>query len=180
MDTLSHALYGYAALRWRGPKAARWGALFGAAPDLIYSITAYSRRLMTQGWSGMSAPRDNRIWLKDGPPLPPDLVADYNDFYRYTHSLVLLAIAAIIWYAVRRKPPWLLLPWLIHILMDIPSHERYTTQFLFPLSNFEIVGIAWSRPPMLIANAIGLFVVFSIIYWRYWRKPRAKGVGQRA
>lgn len=174
MDVFSHAAYGYAATRWRGPKSGRWGALAGAAPDLLYGGVAMIRRLARDGWSGFSNPsaRNNAIWLKDGPPMPPDLIADYNDFYRYTHSLVILALLALVWFAIRGKTPWLLLAFALHIVMDIPVHERYLTPVFFPLSDFTIMGMSWSRPPILIANAIGLVLVTGAMYWLFWRSRR--------
>lgn len=174
MDVFSHAIYGYATLRWRGPKSGWLGALLGAAPDLLYSGAAIIRRVVRDGWSGLGSGggSDRSVWLRDGPPLPPDLVADYNDFYRYTHSLGILAMLAFVWFALRRKPPWVLLPWLLHILMDIPSHERYLTPVFFPFSDFTVMGMSWSRPPMLIANAVLLITVEIIMYWFFWRKRK--------
>lgn len=180
MDVVSHALWGYAATRWRGPRTARWGALLGAAPDLLYSGAALVQRIATQGLSaGLSDPasRNPAIWRADGPPLPQALIDTYNHFYRYTHSLVVLVTIALVWYLVRRRPPWLLLPWALHIVLDIPSHERYQTPFLFPLSSFTIQGISWSRPPMLVLNFGGLLIAFALLYRRYWgysRPPRQR------
>ena len=181
MDTFSHAFYGYAATRWLGPKAGWLGALLGAAPDLLYGGAALTRRVWQHGWAGITdnpAARDDSIWLKDGPPMPAELIADYNDFYRYTHSLVIWLVIGLIWWAVQRKPPWLLAAPLLHVLMDIPSHERYLTPFLFPLSDWTIIGMSWGRPPMLIANAIGLLICFGCMYWFFWRRKarqRANG-----
>lgn len=57
-------------------------------------------------------------------------------------------------------------------LMDIPSHERYETPFLFPLSDVKVVGYSWSHPPMLIANFSALVIVYVMLYCRYWSKQR--------
>jgi hypothetical protein len=177
MDTLSHALWGYASIRWRGPRTGRWGILTGA-PDLIFGTVSTIGRLATQGWEGLKPQsRDPRIWLRDGPPLPPDLVEDYQKYYVWSHSLVLLAGLGLAWYAVRRRPPWLLLPWVLHIVMDIPAHERYLTPFLFPLSDWMFEGWSWGRRPMLAANIGGLVLVYAMLYARYWsrhRKPRTE------
>jgi hypothetical protein len=181
MDVFSHAVYGYAVTRWRGPKMGWWGALAGAAPDLVYGGAAIVRRILREGWSGAlnTNARNNAIWLKDGPPMPPDLIADYNDFYRYTHSLVILAIIGLLWFAVRRRPPWLLLAPLLHVVMDIPVHERYLTPMFFPLSDFTIVGTSWGKPPILIANALALIAVMIWMYWKYWRGVRSQESGVR-
>lgn len=178
MDTLSHALWGYASIRWRGPQTGRWSLITGAAPDLIFGATSFVGHLLTRGWSslGTSEPRDPRIWLRDGPPTPPDLVEDYERYYVWSHSLVVLLGVAVIWYLARRRPPWLLLPWLLHLLMDIPTHERYLTPFLHPLSDWRFEGWSWGRTPMLALNLCGLLVTYAMLYARYWsrhRKPRA-------
>lgn len=179
MDVVSHALWGYAATRWLGPRAARWGAVAGAAPDLLYSGAALVERVAEQGLGGLRnfpGSGDNSIWRRDGPPMPEELVAIYNNYYVYTHSLVILAGIALLYYLLRRCVPWLLLPCALHILMDIPSHERYLTPFLFPLSRFTVMGVSWARPPMLVLNFGGLALVYIWIYLRYWRKRGNKHV----
>lgn len=177
MDTLSHALWGYASLRWRGPRSARWGLLSGAAPDLLYAGAAALHRLFTQGSEAfrINGAYDPAIWRRDGPPMPEELQYAYDHFYVYTHSLALLGIAGLGWYAVSRRPPWLLLPWALHIGMDIFSHERYQTPIFFPISRWTIEGYAWSRPPMLIANFTALALVYALLYRKFWspnRPPR--------
>jgi hypothetical protein len=177
MDTLSHALWGYASMRWRGPRTARWSLLTGSAPDLIFGATSVVGRLLTYGWGGLGpqGERDPRIWLRDGPPMPADLVEDYERYYVWSHSLFLLLGVAVIWIVLRRRPPWLLLPWLLHVLMDIPAHERYLTPFLHPFSDWRFEGWGWGRAPMLALNWGSLLLVYAMLYARYWsrhRKPR--------
>ncbi|HEY1015111.1 MAG TPA: hypothetical protein VGE07_20570 [Herpetosiphonaceae bacterium] len=172
MDTLSHALWGYALTRWRGPKTARWGAALGAAPDVLYSGAALVRRVIQGRWDDIGAGSQAGIWRRDGPPLPQPLVEDYFDFYRYTHSFVILALLAGIIWLLRKKPPWALAAWGLHIAMDIPSHERYLTPMFFPLSDWTVEGVSWSTPPMLAANFGGLAIAYALVYWRYWRRGR--------
>jgi hypothetical protein len=174
MDTLSHAFWGYASLRWRGPRSARWGLLTGAAPDLLYASAAALHRLYTEGWEGLrwSGRYDPAIWRRGGPPMPEELQYAYDHFYVYTHSFVILGAAALAWCAISRRPPWLLLPWALHIAMDTFSHERYQTPILFPISRWALEGYAWSRPPMLIANFAALALVYALLYRKYWSRSR--------
>ena len=74
MDTLSHALWGYASLRWRGPRSARWGLLTGAAPDLLYARAVALHRWYTEGWDGfrLTGRYDPAIWRRGGPPMPEE------------------------------------------------------------------------------------------------------------
>lgn len=90
MDTLSHAFWGHAATRWRGPKTARWGALTGAAPDLLYNGAAIIGTLITDGPLGLAVLRSENtaIWREDGPPLPQSLVdVDQIDGYSLPRAL---------------------------------------------------------------------------------------------
>ena len=181
MDVVSHALWGYASLSWRGPWSARLSALIGAAPDLLYFGADRLVRLVQHGRGALASnpARDPRIWMRDGPPLPPELEEAYQNYYVWTHSLVVLGMLAIAWVVLRRRAPWLLLPWLVHILMDIPTHEggRYQTPFLFPLSMWTVEGYAWSRPPVFLVNVVGLVLTYAFIFWRcYWRPRRAPGL----
>jgi hypothetical protein len=171
MDMLSHALWGYAALRSRGPRSARWGALTGAAPDLLYAAGSLTERLIRDGTSHLEQTFGTAAYYrKDGPPMPQELIDYYNHFYVYSHSLVLLGAVALAWWALRLRPPWLLIPYALHIFMDIPTHERYQTPFLFPLSRWTIEGYAWGRPAMFLANWALLLLTYQVLYWLYWRR----------
>src|SRR6516164_9852427 len=99
MDALSHAIWGFAVLRGRGPRTARWGLLSGAAPDLHFFLPVLLRQIANRASAALSFPngRDPNIWRKDGPPTPPDLIDTYDHYYVLTHSLVLLAVLAPAW-----------------------------------------------------------------------------------
>jgi hypothetical protein len=177
MDVLSHALWGYAALRWRGPRSARWGLLFGAAPDILFFVPGLLRRIARDGLSSafpLPGGGSRNQWYRDGPPLPPDLVDTYDHYYVLTHSLVILAVLVLLWWLLRRRAVWLLVPCWLHVLMDIPTHElgKYQTPMFFPFSSFMVDGIAWSRPPVLIANGLALLVAYAALFWCYWRPGR--------
>jgi membrane-bound metal-dependent hydrolase YbcI (DUF457 family) len=174
MDVLSHALWGYAVLRWRGPRTARWGALSGAAPDLLFYVPGLLRQIYVRGLGALTSPggRDPSVWHKDGPPLPADLVDTYDHYYVLTHSLVILSVLGLVWWLLRRRSVWVLVPCWLHILMDIPTHERFLTPMFFPVSGFTVMGYAWNRPPVLIANAAALLATYAFLFWRYWRPGR--------
>lgn len=174
MDVFSHALWGYAALRWRGPRSARWGLLIGAAPDLLYFGADLLRRAVLYGWAGVRffPHGDPTIWRRDGPPMPQDLLDAYEFSYVWTHSFVVLGTLAVVWLILRSRAPWLFLAWGLHILMDMPTHERYLTPFLFPLSRWTVEGYAWNRPPLLAGNFAALLITYAVLFWRYWRPGR--------
>jgi hypothetical protein len=173
MDIISHALWGYAVLRWRGPRSARWGALVATVPDLFWSAGTLRVYVVNNGSKKiLSAFGRGEMYLKDGPPLPPHLIDAYYNFYVYSHSFVILALLGLVWYLLRLRPPWLLLPWALHIAMDIPTHERYQTPFLFPLSGWTIEGWGWVRPPVYLTNWAALVATYWGLGWFYWRKGR--------
>lgn len=177
MDTLSHAAWGYLTLRWRGKKAAFLAGVSGAAPDLLYFIPSKTEQILETGWSALSLERDPRIWRADGPPLPPELVEAYHTYYVYTHSLVILClVAALLLFLGKRSWMWFTLPYGLHIAMDIPTHERYLTPILYPLSNWTVSGLSWADARIFWPNLIALLIAFSWMKWKFrnsWRKERA-------
>jgi hypothetical protein len=169
MDTFSHAAWGYATLHNRAGLA-WWGAFAGAAPDLLWFVPTTVESVVERGWSGALAGRDSRIWRADGPPLPPDLVEAYSRYYVYTHSLVLLGIVTMAVLCTRwRRWAWLAVPYALHILMDIPTHERYQTRPFFPVSQWQFEGLTWGDPRIFFPNLIALVAVYAWIF-----RPRAK------
>lgn len=169
MDTLSHTLWGYAALRTRGVTAARWGALAGAAPDLLYFLPSKAEQIWEKGWEGLLIGSQRGIWRQEGPPLPPELVEAYGRYYVYTHSLVILAFGVLAaWLLGFRRLVWLSLPYGLHVLMDVPTHERYLTPIFYPLSSWTVTGLAWSDPLVFFPNWIALATVH---FW-LWRRHR--------
>jgi hypothetical protein len=166
MDVFSHAAWGYASLHAK-PRLRWWAALAGAAPDLLWYIPSAAERVAARGWIGLSVGSDRRIWRADGPPLPADLVDAYYRYYIYTHSLVLLALVTAALLATRwRRYAWLAVPYALHILMDIPTHERYQTQPLAPLSSWHVQGLTWTDPRIFWPNVAALLVVY---IWSAWR-----------
>lgn len=175
MDTFSHAAWGVASLRTARPTSAAgsserrmpwWGAaIAGAAPDLLWAIPLFVQRVLGLGTPPPATDPGN-VWRADGPPLPAYLVEAYERYYVKSHSLVLLAVvSAIIFLSGRRRWLWLTVPYALHILMDIPTHERYQTQPFWPVSTWRMQGIAWSDPRIFLPN-VALLVVVYLWLWR--------------
>lgn len=57
--------------------------------------------------------------------------------------------------------------WLLHILMDIPSHsyDFYPTPFLWPISDFKINGFHWGTPWFMITNYSLIIISYLILYF---------------
>jgi hypothetical protein len=101
-----------------------------------------------------------------------------HDLYQYSHSLVIwLAVFLIVW-IVRKKPALVLFGWMLHILIDIPSHSGtfYPTPFLFPISDYKYLnGIAWSNMWYMIINYSLLLIVFlSMLIYDYRKQRKQK------
>jgi hypothetical protein len=160
MDTFSHAAWGYATLH-RTPRLRWWAALAGAAPDLLWFIPSAVAHVTDGGWGALPLGSDRSIWRADGPPLPPALVESYFSYYVYTHSLVLLAIVTAALLATRwRLYAWLAIPYGLHILLDIPTHERFQTRPFYPLSAWQFEGLTWTDPRIFWPNAVALVLVY--------------------
>ena len=147
MDTFSHAAWGWVALRRARPSLAWWGVLAGAAPDLLFYIPYAVEQVAAGGFASLLLANEPGVWKLDGPRLPPIMAAAYDSYYVYTHSLVLLlAVVSVLYLARWREWLWLGLPYALHILMDIPTHERFAPQPLFPLSDWRFIGLSWGDP----------------------------------
>lgn len=170
MDTLSHAGWGYVVSRRRG--MAWWGALAGAMPDLLFFIPSRVEILIEQGWSrAMNVGGEPGMWRTGGPPLPPELVEAYWRYYVWSHSLVMLAAVTGALALTRfRRWCWLAVPYALHILMDLPTHERYEGRPFYPLSDWHFIGVSWGDPRILIPNVIAL----ALAIWLVSRRQKAE------
>lgn len=145
MDILSHGLWIYALyFRTRHRFSA---TIFAVLPDLISFGPHLIYSLFFTGF-------------KFGRPhLIPEYVAVG---YNFTHSLVMFFIVFGIFYFITREIYWPLGGWLLHILIDIPTHtkEFFPTPFLWPLSEYKVSAIAWSDPMFMIIN----YGLLSVLY----------------
>ena len=175
MDTFSHAAWGWVTLRPTRPRLAWWGLLAGALPDLLFFIPYAVEQVAVGGVTSLFAANEPGIWKIDGPPLPPIMDAAYDRYYVYSHSLVLLALVlAVLFLARQRRWMWLGLPYAIHILMDIPTHEKFAPQPFFPLSDWHYIGLSWGDPRIFWPH---LVVLVGAVVWAWRSGRRNRGVG---
>lgn len=171
MDTFSHAAWGWVALRRPRPQLAWWGLLAGALPDLIFFIPYAVEQVAVGGFGSLFAANEPDMWKIDGPPLPPIMDAAYDRYYVYSHSLVLLAVVLLALYLVRRRHLlWLGIPYAVHIVMDIPTHEKFAPQPFFPLSDWHYIGLSWGDPRIFWPH---LVVLVAAVIWA-WRGSQAR------
>jgi len=101
--------------------------------------------------------------------------------YQLGHSLVVFAVVYGVVAAVKPRPVVGLLGWLLHILIDIPTHSfgYYATRFLWPLSDYRLDGISWRTPWFLACTYGGLAIVYFLLWksGRLRRQPWTKPTG---
>lgn len=180
MDTFSHAAWGLASLRTarkttpvgNSERGVTWwqAMVAGAMPDLLWTAGLLAQRLFGFGTPPPDVAPGADVWRASGPPLPAYLVEAYYRYYVKSHSLVLLALACagVRWWSGRTRWLWLAVPYALHILIDIPTHERYETRPLWPLSQWHMQGLAWSDPRVFLPN---LAVLAGVYLW-LWRSRR--------
>ena len=89
------------------------------------------------------------------------------NLYHYSHSLVIWGLVFGVVWIIFKHPRLELLGWLLHILIDIPSHAAnfYPTPIFFPISNYHFThGIAWRDPWFMIINYSLLIIVSIYLY----------------
>lgn len=152
MDTLSHALWGRGLFGFRGhPWLALW---FGAMPDILSFGPFFFMRML------------HGQWFRGRPPL--ETIPGWTFFiYDLLHSLLVAGIVVAAVAYLRRDIAWSMLAWIFHILLDIPTHSSayFATKMFWPISDFAIDGIPWSRPVVWYSNLAGLLMLF---LWRAW------------
>ncbi len=99
--------------------------------------------------------------------------------YPAAHSLLVFLVAFGLTTLLARRIVYELLGWLMHILIDIPTHSfsYYATRFLWPVSDFRIDGIAWWTPWFWISTYLALAVVYFLLWRKGWLRRAGAGAG---
>ena len=154
MDIFAHGLWA-AVVYQKVPQRTRlWAIFFGVAPDLASFGIFFAQRIV-QGVFRLGQPE---AWS-----IP---VYVYH-LYNYTHSLVVWAAAVLVVYLIgKRRIPWVMGAWGLHIAIDIFTHGTsfFPTPFLWPLSNFRINSFSWGEPWFMALNYGALLVAYLAWY----------------
>jgi hypothetical protein len=110
-----------------------------------------------------------------GHPRLGDFPAYAQRFYDASHGLLIFAAVFLTVWLLRRKVFLPLAAWGIHIVIDIPAHcaELFPTPFLWPLSDFEVDGIRWDSPVIMVPNFALLAILYALWFHR-WRARRGR------
>lgn len=135
-----------------------WAVWWGVFPD----VAAFGPPVVLGLWMRIAGTQP----AADGHLLPH--VHFGVPLYPAAHSLVVFAAAFLAASIVARRPLYPLLGWLLHILIDIPTHSYsyYATRFLWPLSDFRIDGIAWWTRWFWVAT----YAALAVAYYALWKK----------
>lgn len=153
-------------------------AFFGVVPDLIgftplFLYMIFSGRMFTEQF-----PFEATNWT----------FGFAEATYNFTHSIVIFLTAFVVvtiiinivkyWRAplsYRFYFFWPMLGWLLHILLDIPTHpDFYHTPFLWPISDYQYTGgVSWAHPTFMIIN-YGLLIAVYVVIYIYQKKKYAK------
>ena len=175
MDVFSHGLWSVAIYKGANIKAKQrmkaWLAvLFGVFPD-VFSFAPIFIWLfggLIFGYSNFyDFPKYDEM-----EPTKPDTVLIFKItslLYNFSHSLAAFSVIFGIAYLIFKRPVWEMLAWLLHILIDIPTHNYkfYPTPFLWPASDFKFDGFSWSEPWFMILNYSALIIVFILLRKKY-------------
>ena len=101
--------------------------------------------------------------------------------YPAGHSLIVFLVAFGLTSMLARRLVLPMLGWLLHILIDIPTHSfrYYATPFLWPISDFRINGIPWWTRWFWMATYAALAVVYFALWRKGWLKRPAPGRARR-
>ena len=167
MDIFAHAFWTHAIHRstaiqkkFNLTKKEIWLVIFfGIAPDLFSFGIFFVERIYR--WLF----RSSEFFLS-GAPDPSSIPHYVYNAYNYTHSLVIFLLFFCIIWLLRKKAPWLIFGWGLHILIDIFSHSTdfFATPFLFPLSDVKINGVSWGHPVFMVINYSSIILIYLIFY----------------
>lgn len=200
MDILSHGLWAGAAYwaanrKFKKQISVKRAIFWGIFPDLFAFTIPFVWlfwQIIFNGINLADLPRPDaaepaggeRLIFGNGDLRGPKKSVFYIVPYLYhlSHSVVIFSVifgaATLLFYLWRNGRgegfvPWTMGGWLIHILMDIPSHSYrfYPTPFLWPLSDLQVNGFSWAGGWFLAGN----YGVVAVIYFLLWRARRVRG-----
>ena len=185
MDVFAHGLWAGAAAKAANKNSAIVGKIkkplkvwrmvfWGVFPDLFAFTLPFVWMFWNLVFGGMkfsNFPRPETVEPAVRDTLPVFQIA--SGLYNISHSLIVFIIifglAAVLLRSKLRRIPWEMSGWLLHILIDIPTHSYkfYPTPFLWPFSEWKFDGFSWGVPWFIILN-------YSAIILAYWFLRRRK------
>lgn len=130
-------------------------------PDIFGLTYHYSKKLINsvKDTKGLNPVRIYRHFEK----YPGFVNKADGVLYRSTHSLLGFAFFSICLIFLGVEPLWLvLLNYILHVFVDIPSHEGvWSTRLFYPLSDFHFEGSNWWESPK---RSLTVWVLSFLVY----------------
>lgn len=161
MDILAHSLWGLIIFKLLlfpdlNPYLL---VIFSIIPDLVAFVPLIIQMIYNKSLNFKRARAENEnTWKKRKMP------SYVSEIYNWTHSLIVVGTIFIVLFFIKKEYSFYILPWILHIIVDIPSHERdfFGTPILYPISDFKFDGIPWSNKWHMIINYSLIIIVGSI------------------
>ena len=176
MDTFSHGLWAGALAKGLNQREGKrhvnvWAtALWGVFPDIF----AFGIPFVWILWSvvfGDASFSDFGGRPRLSEPTSGGAVVLYqfsHVLYNMSHSLIVFAgVFFAVW--VHFKQARLeLLGWLLHILMDVPTHTYafFPTPVFWPILDWKFDGFSWSQPWFMVLNYSLLLLAYALLMKR--------------
>lgn len=180
MDIFSHGLWAAAAAKGMNQAQDKrrlnvWAAmLWGVFPDLF----AFSIPFIWLMWSlsfgdaSLANFHGGRPFISE--PTGGNEVWAFQlsrTLYNVSHSIVIFSVVFFGVWAYFKQARLELLGWLLHILMDVPTHTYafLPTPVLWPIFDWKFNGFSWGQPWFLLLDYSLLLLTFGFL----WKKHRS-------
>ncbi|MEK7195165.1 MAG: hypothetical protein AAB655_00550 [Patescibacteria group bacterium] len=175
MDIFAHGLWAAAAAKSANIKLSKRGreisvvktAFWGVFPDLFAFTIPFIWLVWNLVFGNLNLsdiPRPENI-----EPAARDTFWVFNlssTLYNISHSAIIFGIVFFLIYLILKRPVWEMSGWLLHVLIDIPTHSYrfYPTPVLWPISEWKFLyGFSWGVPWFIILNYSALAIVYIIL-----------------
>lgn len=154
MTFIEHGLIGGAIVYKTNPDLFWLGVAAGMLPDIPPMALALYKTGIKQVVRRVSSGKEN------------DLPECVYKLYDTTHSFITAALIFLILFFLNKDLTILAVSYGFHIICDIPFHNnRFSTRFLYPLSNFHIHGYSQGKHRWIhIVSAIIILIVYIFLF----------------
>lgn len=151
----------------RKPFKVKWAFLWGVFPD-VFAFVASFGWLLFNSFSGGEGFGDFHQRVEGMEPAVQDTLPIMKFtamLYNISHSLFIFFVVFGLVRLIFKRPVWEMGAWLLHILMDIPTHSYrfYPTPFLWPFSDWKFDGFSWGTLWFIVPNYLILIVVYILL-----------------
>ncbi|MFZ2831983.1 MAG: hypothetical protein WAZ40_02425 [Minisyncoccia bacterium] len=173
MDIFAHALWAGAGAKGLNKRAGKrrvnvWAmALWGVFPDLFAFSIPFIWIMGSIVFGGHHfADFGGRPPIAE--PTNPDALALSNlshVLYNVSHSLIIFSAVFIAVWVYFKQVRLELIGWLMHILMDVPTHTYafFPTPVFWPIFDWKFNGISWGVTWFMVLNYSCLLLAYALL-----------------